>query len=159
MTKANQKWQKQIRNGNSQLVIVESKFVTQKQSAKQQSAKQTAKCQTAKCQTAKCQTADEHRKSFKTKAKSIVTKAITKQNQWGKVLSRKSKKLTIKANQLLCGNFSRQKSKLVRHKSKSLSRRSQKQQLVPSLPLDPFRRPGCNIAWKFSELDSYSWLC
>ena len=137
MTKANQKWQKQIRNGNSQLVIVESKFVTQKQSAKQQSAKQTAKCQTAKCQTA-----DEHRKSFKTKAKSIVTKAITKQNQWGKVLSRKSKKLTTKANQLLCGNFSRHKSKLVRHKSKSLSRRSQKQQLVPSLPLDPFRRPG-----------------
>ena len=76
MVKANLLRQKQTGNGNSQLVKVESKFVTAK----------------ANCTLSKCQTADEHRKSFRTKAK------IDQQNQRGKCFDRKSKKLTTKAN-------------------------------------------------------------
>ena len=53
MAKANLLRQKQIGKGNSQLVKVESKFVTAK----------------ANCTLRKCQTADEHQKSFRTKAK------------------------------------------------------------------------------------------
>ena len=68
MVKANLLRQKQIGNGNSQLVKVESKFVTAK----------------ANCTLRKCQTADEHRKSFRTKAKFD--------------FDRKSKRLTTKAN-------------------------------------------------------------
>ena len=68
MAKANLSRQKQIGNGNSQLVKVESKFVTAE----------------ANCTMRKCQTADEHRKSFRTKAKID--------------FYRKSKKLMKKAN-------------------------------------------------------------
>ena len=74
MAKANLLRQKQIGNGNSQLVKVESKFVTAK----------------ANCTLRKCQKAEEHRKSFRTKAK------IDQQNQLGKYFDRKSKKLTQK---------------------------------------------------------------
>ena len=74
MVKANLLRQKQIGNGNSQLVKVESKFVTPK----------------ANCTLRKCQTVDEHRKSFRIKAK------IDQQNQRGKCFDRKSKNLPQK---------------------------------------------------------------
>ena len=80
--KANWLRQKQIRNGksnfvtakanwkcNSQLVKVESKFVAAK----------------ANCTLRKCQTADEHRKSFRTKAKLDRHQSKIEQNQLGKV--------------------------------------------------------------------------
>ena len=68
MTKADLLRQKQIGNGNSQMVKVERNFVTAK----------------ANCTLKKCQRADEHRKSFRTKAKID--------------FDRKSKRLTTKAN-------------------------------------------------------------
>ena len=67
--------QKQIRSGKS-------KFVTA----------------TANCTLRKCQTADEHRKSFRTKAKLDCHQSKIEQNQLGKSFDRKGKMLTTKAN-------------------------------------------------------------
>ena len=123
MVKANLLRQKQIGNGNSQLVKVESKFVTAK----------------ANCTLRKCQTADEHRKSFRTKAKSI--SKISGES----VLIAKAKSLRQKQISYFTATYHVTKANQFVAKANHL-RVAQRQQFVPRLPLDPFRRTGCKIA-------------
>ena len=138
MAKTNKLRQKQIGNGKSKFVTAKANWKCNSQLVKVESKVVAAK---ANCTLRKCQTADKLRKSFRTKAKQQNGAKSVGES----LLIEKAESLRQKQISYFTATYHVTKVNSFVAKAHHL-RVAQKQQLVPRLPLDPFRRTGCKIA-------------